>query len=430
MASQVPYPGAHPPIHNAYQPLSESEIYAIKRTYLGLLPASQIIDMCLTFEAHAPLHVKSTVWPYDIRAAIAAIQAQNAQNVQSAQSTQNARASASPEGAGPAQAAASTSEVSPAVTGNGNASHENDASPSAPASDSPNTPAEVGSSNPPPPTAADNAQPQPPSQTQTPTQPPIHPPGQPPPYPHQPYYSPAYPHAPYYPPHPPHHPPYNYPHGYLPSFPPPPPPPPGPYSPGQSSHPPPLFSTAPLSHPPHPPHPHQHDASVQPPNAVDDLPSYEEMIVEALNDCGDPEGCAPKALFSWMAMHYPLQTNFRPSASQALQKAFKRGRLEKGSNGKYRLNVAWEGGNTSRRTTRRPQTQAQTIHNPTNNPYASSAMQSRPPGYPGYSSYGGYGYPGHTPQPLSQAENTNQTVSAAPFKAFTETSDDMAGNDA
>lgn len=64
-------------------------------------------------------------------------------------------------------------------------------------------------------------------------------------------------------------------------------------------------------------------------------------------DFGDPEGCAPKALFSWMALHYPLQSNFRPSASQALQKAFKRGRLEKGNNGKYRLNVNWEGGNVS-----------------------------------------------------------------------------------
>jgi hypothetical protein len=70
------------------------------------------------------------------------------------------------------------------------------------------------------------------------------------------------------------------------------------------------------------------------------------MIVEALQESGstDPEGCAPKDLFSWMAARYPLQSNFRPSASQALQKAFKRGRLEKSSSGKYRLNVTWEGG--------------------------------------------------------------------------------------
>ncbi|PFH52462.1 hypothetical protein AMATHDRAFT_74251 [Amanita thiersii Skay4041] len=83
------------------------------------------------------------------------------------------------------------------------------------------------------------------------------------------------------------------------------------------------------------------------------------MIVEALMESNDPEGCAPKDLFSWMASHYPLQSNFRPSASQALQKAYKRGRFEKSSNGKYRLSANWEGGNTSKRTTRRPQTQSQ-----------------------------------------------------------------------
>ncbi len=39
-------------------------------------------------------------------------------------------------------------------------------------------------------------------------------------------------------------------------------------------------------------------------------------------------------------------TNFRPSASQALQKAFKRGRLQKvGTN--YRLNADWAGGSVS-----------------------------------------------------------------------------------
>lgn len=79
----------------------------------------------------------------------------------------------------------------------------------------------------------------------------------------------------------------------------------------------------------------------------DDLPSYEEMLVEALAACSDPEGCAPKDLFSWMAARYPLQSNFRPSASQALQKAYKRGRFEKGSNGKYRLNAGYIGANVS-----------------------------------------------------------------------------------
>ncbi|KAF7299573.1 H15 domain-containing protein [Mycena chlorophos] len=95
--------------------------------------------------------------------------------------------------------------------------------------------------------------------------------------------------------------------------------------------------------------------------AVDDgdLPSYEDMIVEGLTVVNDPEGLAPKDLFNWMASRYPVQSNFRPSASQALQKAYRRGRFEKSTSGKYRLNPNWEGGSSStRRATRRPQTQA------------------------------------------------------------------------
>ena len=71
------------------------------------------------------------------------------------------------------------------------------------------------------------------------------------------------------------------------------------------------------------------------------------MLVQALTVHNDPEGTAPKQLFQWMAATYPLQANFRPSASQALQKAFKRGRFEKNSEGRYRLNPRWEGGNVS-----------------------------------------------------------------------------------
>lgn len=163
-------------------------------------------------------------------------------------------------------------------------------------------------------------------------------------YPHQPYGYPqhpstAYPHAPYYPPPPGYasYPPSSYPHypmtipnGYPHPPPPPPhptyPPPPNPMYPG-----------------PHVPQPSAHQEQ-----GPDDLPSYEEMIVEALQESTDPEGCAPKDLFAWMASRYPLQSNFRPSASQALQKAFKRGRFEKSSNGKYRLSATWEGGNVRR----------------------------------------------------------------------------------
>jgi len=135
---------------------------------------------------------------------------------------------------------------------------------------------------------------------------------------------------------------------------------------------------------------------------AEDLPSYEEMIVEALTEYTEPEGAAPKDLFAWMAARYPLQTNFRPSASQALQKAFKRGRLEKRSNGKYRLNVNWEGGTTSRRNTRLPQTQAVLLMQqnmlpnpfPTEPPPTESGVLPGQPMPPPYA----YGYPGYPHQ--------------------------------
>ncbi|KAF8555726.1 hypothetical protein OG21DRAFT_821313 [Imleria badia] len=351
-----------PPPQNGYQPLS-AEIYAIKRQYLGLLPLQQIIDICLTFEAHAPLHIKSSVWPYDIRAAIASIQAQKAQVSQ----TQT-----SPESDAPAKASA------PEVD---SLSGEKATQPQPSSSQSTPTPAQAG-----PPASTPSATQPAASQSPIPTTPGSH-------YPHHPYYHPTYPHAPYYA----SHATYGYPHPY-PSY----PQPPAMYPVNPASHHPPLFTNTPLVH-----HPHSTSEPPPPLSSVDDLPSYEEMIVEALLDSGDPEGCAPKSLFSWMAMHYPLQMNFRPSASQALQKAYKRGRLEKGSNGKYRLNENWEGGNTSKRTTRRPQTLAHTTlpspqpsssspftHSPLV-PQGGNNLQTRlpPPGQP--PGYGGYpfGYP-------------------------------------
>ncbi|KAF8527461.1 hypothetical protein BU17DRAFT_61604 [Hysterangium stoloniferum] len=138
----------------------------------------------------------------------------------------------------------------------------------------------------------------------------------------------------------------------------------------------PLFTTTPLTRDlnkstvvPTPPPPVV--SSRNDPNA---MPSYEEMIVEAIMDVGEHDGTAPKVLFAWMASHYPLQQNFRPSASQALHKALKRGRLEK-IGGKYRLNPSWGGGPTiSKRATRRP-----TANRPTS-PSASSP--SLTPGQP------------------------------------------------
>jgi hypothetical protein len=80
---------------------------------------------------------------------------------------------------------------------------------------------------------------------------------------------------------------------------------------------------------------------------LQDLPSYEVMIIEAITQMNEPDGSAPKDVFTWMDKNYVLQANFRPSASQALQKAFRKGRFEKGTNGKYRLNPTWEGGPVS-----------------------------------------------------------------------------------
>lgn len=82
------------------------------------------------------------------------------------------------------------------------------------------------------------------------------------------------------------------------------------------------------------------------------------MIVLALMESPDNEGVAPKDVFAWMSAYvlnfiglpnlhlssrWPLNANFRPSASQALQKAYKRGRLEKVGT-KYKLNPNWHGG--------------------------------------------------------------------------------------
>ncbi|KAH7885287.1 hypothetical protein F5I97DRAFT_1363265 [Phlebopus sp. FC_14] len=383
---------AIPHLQNSYQLLSESEIYATKKQYLGLLPPPQVIDICLTFEAHAPIHVRSSVWPYDIRAAIAAIQAHKAQTPGPAPEP-STQPSAPPE---VTPAAEKTFPPQPST------SQDSASSPSPAATPAPSATAGLPA----------------PALPHIPSAPPV------PHYPHQPYYHPSYPHAPYYAP---PHTPYGYPHAYPPY----PQPSPAPYRPNPPG---PLFTNAPLTHPVHPaPEPYP---PPPPLNPVDDLPSYEEMIVEALIDSGDPEGCAPKSLFSWMAMHYPLQTNFRPSASQALQKAYKRGRLEKGSNGKYRLNENWEGGNTSKRTTRRPQTlaQAQPPSNPSS-PFTHSPLpphgiavgaQTRPPPPgqpPGYTGYH-YGYPY---QGISQPGATPPSTGASSQKQRDDTADNEVG---
>ncbi|EJC98985.1 uncharacterized protein FOMMEDRAFT_23344 [Fomitiporia mediterranea MF3/22] len=141
------------------------------------------------------------------------------------------------------------------------------------------------------------------------------------------------------------------------------------------------------------------------PEDDDDLPSYEEMLVQALTVHNDPEGTAPKQLFQWMAATYPLQANFRPSASQALQKAYKRGRFEKSKDGKYRLNARWEGGNTSRRTTRRPQSYSKAVTNPSPSSHPPTNTSQYPPQHYTWT-YGG----GRTGTSQSQSQSPAPTT--------------------
>ncbi|SNX86526.1 uncharacterized protein MEPE_05235 [Melanopsichium pennsylvanicum] len=90
---------------------------------------------------------------------------------------------------------------------------------------------------------------------------------------------------------------------------------------------------------------------VQGPLGTSTLPSYEDMIVEGLRVMGE---APPRSLFNWMQVTYPLTKKFRPSAHQALQKAFKRGRLLK-TGSMYRINSSWSDPGESRKPTRRPQ---------------------------------------------------------------------------
>ncbi|KIM89121.1 hypothetical protein PILCRDRAFT_813030 [Piloderma croceum F 1598] len=313
----VPYGSTQPPAVNLYQKVpSEAEYHILKRHYLGLLPPQQIIEICLTFEVHVPFHVRASVWPSDLKAAIAALQRQSQPPPATPKLNQsNDTTSVIPRTADPPPT--SLSDASQPV-------------PPAKPPDTTSRPAQTSSS--PAPSST-------PTQTVTttaPTNPPVKITQQPP-YPHQPYGFPqqhaSYPHAPYY-----NTPPagYNYPHTPYPPY-----PPPTNYPPNAST---PSTSV---------------NQTVEAQLSAEDLPSYEDIIVEALMGCPDPEGSVPKNIFTWMSSHYPLQSNFRPSASQALQKAYKRGRLEKSSNGKYRLNPLWEGGSTTRRHTRRLQLKEQ-----------------------------------------------------------------------
>ncbi|CAG8522724.1 5564_t:CDS:2 [Ambispora leptoticha] len=78
--------------------------------------------------------------------------------------------------------------------------------------------------------------------------------------------------------------------------------------------------------------------SLLPSPTTANLPSYEEMIVEAITAIADPNGVPPKAIFDRMESTYPLHSKFRSSASQALHKAVKKGRVLKVGLTLYKLN--------------------------------------------------------------------------------------------
>ena len=303
----------------------------LKRKYLALLPPQQIIEICLTFDVHVPPYVKSTIWPHDINAAIAALDTTASSSNTNA--TQNVLGKPVPvmdslRSSPLTEQPPTVKEVGPPTEPQPPDKEPSLAPVPSAASTSPSTasPSPVQGTQSSPPVVSEPVQSVPPPPVQQ-----LHPHPQPT-FPHQPYgFSPstAYPHNPYYPT---HSTPYAYPHSAY-----------APYPPIQSGY-----------HHPHvlPAYPAPSTFNnlmplPPPPEGVnaDDLPSYEEMIVEALSSTTDPEGYAPKDLFTWMASRYPLQSNFRPSASQALQKAYKRGRFEKSSGGKYRLNPTWDGGN-------------------------------------------------------------------------------------
>ncbi|KAK0201797.1 hypothetical protein DFS33DRAFT_1022694 [Desarmillaria ectypa] len=313
----------------------------IKRRYLALLPPQQIIEICLTLEFHVPLYVKSSVWPADINAAIATIEGRPSSNGIPESDAKNDDPPLMDSLVDPTEA-----EEPPKREQQESEEKSEDEPPSAEESKPPEKP---GSPTPLPvskpatsattmttATLTVSQSPKPaatvvPTLTVRPTA-----------YPHQPYGYHAYPHASYYPQH-------AWPYPHLPYPPPSPAQVPSPYHPPPST---PAFPQTSYQNTPPPPSSESTQTASE-----DNLPSYEDMIVEALVDTNDPDGIAPKDVYAWMAAHYPVQANFRPSASQALQKAYRRGRFEKNSSGKYRLNPAYKGNSTiSRRPTRRPQT--------------------------------------------------------------------------
>ncbi|KAI5887686.1 uncharacterized protein SCHCODRAFT_02638722 [Schizophyllum commune H4-8] len=355
------YPG-YPPAGFYQYPDHPREL---KKTYLALLPPEQIIEICLTLDYYVPLHFKGALWPLDLQGTIDAIkavkekeerekreqeEAAQREREQRERDQQQSAPSTDPPSTDPPPEGGSESAKEPESNGA-------DKSQEPPAQSAPQE-ANVSS------TSTSTSTPQPQHQPQSQPQP------QPQPQPQAPvpYGFPYYPYGPYPPP--PGYPPADAPIP-APAPAPPPPPPPPPLTYPHPSHP--LYSNSPptagpsrVSQGPQPLPAASSDGNGPTVGPSAGMPSYEDMIVEALLEAENappdengqrPDGLAPKDVYAWMAAHYSLQSNFRPSASQALQKAYKRGRLEKGAGGKYKVNH--NAGASSlpmtRRNNRRPQ---------------------------------------------------------------------------
>ncbi|KAL7751370.1 hypothetical protein RI367_003230 [Sorochytrium milnesiophthora] len=73
------------------------------------------------------------------------------------------------------------------------------------------------------------------------------------------------------------------------------------------------------------------------------LPAYEALIAEAITTLDNPDGVAPRAIFSWMQENYPdLPRGFRGSATQALKKAMHKKRFLRTKRSGYINNPAYD----------------------------------------------------------------------------------------
>lgn len=383
-----------------------------KRTYLSLLPPLQLIDLILAIDANRD----TCIFPLDLNSAIEALQ--RPRHV-----TPNVPVE-------PASTFDKDVHTTPPIKSEPSVIAIPSPSPSVPSIPQPQPPSQPSPTPPfsvPPPqqTAVTFPSTAPSTPVPPPAASPIPPPVLPPQYKPPPHKLQPQPHAV----------PQMYPHAHIPYYAPgtvpvlqTPPQPSTPVPPPSAPPRHPLFTSAPLTRDAANPAAKTTSSSTQvssrdDPNA---MPSYEEMLVEAIIDVGDADGTAPKVLFAWMASHYPLQQNFRPSASQALHKALRRGRLAK-VGGKYRLNPEWGGGpTTSKRATRRPTAGNATVSPPT----AASSTPPNPMPQAVYHATYGYHYAAHPSYsyyatPWVSGQPIAQPLGPAPAPCKVEKTDEM-----